>query len=74
MVVTAPSEVPFNIFSAEQKILKELHEVGGKIPTTESRLQGGPRWLIDKCIYTSNENYKREESYREVKLQYLPLG
>lgn len=74
VAVAVPPEVPFNLFSSEQKILKEILHVIGKNPTTEFHLQGAPRWLIDKSMATEKESYKREEAYRGVKLQDLPCG
>ena len=69
--IKEPQNIPRNLQSMEQEVLRKLHEVIGSEQISESKLeQFVPRWVIDKSIAIEMENY--ESGFEEVKLSDLP--
>ena len=69
---------PFDLKSSEQQVLKNVRDLIGYESVSESVLEFGPLWLVDKAISQEKENNKVKDrtdaAYEPVDVPSLPKG
>lgn len=69
-----PPNTTFHFKSYVQRILRNMMNIIGDRPTTESRLQFAQRCIIDKAIEEEKQNYKYAQAYEELDIAHVPKG
>lgn len=69
--VTAPKSNA-SLQSTEQILLRQIRDIIGCDPVTESKLQFAPRWILDKAIVKEKANYSYQDAYIPVSIRNVP--